>query len=30
VINMQYMQFHHTAMYYKHYGMLFLISEAVR
>ena len=30
VSNMQYLQFHPTAMYSKHDGMLFLISEAVR
>lgn len=30
VSNMQYIQFHPTAMYSKHDGMLFLISEAVR
>ena len=30
VSNMQYYQFHPTAMYSKHDGMLFLISEAVR
>ncbi len=30
VSNMQYYQFHPTAMYSKHEGMLFLISEAVR
>jgi L-aspartate oxidase len=30
VSNMQYIQFHPTAMYSKRDGMLFLISEAVR